>query len=166
MTLRTPTTLVLLALLALPASCRRAEVSGPPELRVGRDQCAECGMLISEDRCSAAVLFERDRERLHAIFDDVGCLLDWRRAAHDPPVNVLDTFLRDYDARAWIPAHTASILRADPDRLHTPMGSGIVAFAHAANAEMRRQESGGELTSLQVILQQSEAAPPSHETKP
>ncbi|MGD9692951.1 MAG: nitrous oxide reductase accessory protein NosL [Phycisphaerales bacterium] len=160
MTLRTPTTLVLLALLSFSTACRRAELSGPPELRVGRDQCAECGMLISEDRCSAAVLYERDRERLHAIFDDIGCLLDWRRATHDPPQRVLETYLRDYDARAWIHANTASILRADRDRLHTPMGSGIVAFAHAADAEARRDEFGGDLTSYAALL--SPLTPPAH----
>ncbi len=166
MTLRTPTIIAFFALLTLHTACRRADVTGPPELRVGRDQCAECGMLISEDRCSAAVLLERDRERLHAIFDDIGCLLDWRQAPHDPPVRALETYLRDYDARTWIAAESASILRADPDRLHTPMGSGMIAFANAASAEARRHEFGGALTTYPELIQSAEQASKSQEARP
>ena len=42
-----------LAAASLLAGCDRAPLSGPPELRLGRDECVECGMIINDDRCSS-----------------------------------------------------------------------------------------------------------------
>ena len=64
------------ALLALGlAGCARVDLSRPPELRAGRDECGECGMLISDERCAAASLVERDGAREFVLFDDIGCQL-------------------------------------------------------------------------------------------
>lgn len=161
---RAACSIIVLALAASVSACRREAPTGPPELRVGRDQCLECGMLISEDRCAAVILMERGGAREHAVFDDVGCLLDWLGETHDPPARALETFLREYDARTWIPAHSAVVLRADPDRLHTPMGSGIVAFANAAAADARQREFGGTVTDYAALV--ADGATPSGEAKP
>lgn len=150
-------TIVALALLT-PVGCRRGEIDGPPELRVGRDQCIECGMLISEDRCSAGVLLERDGVREHALFDDVGCFVEWLADNDGGRPSVVRVYLRDYDARAWLEADSAVVLRADPDRLHTPMGSGIVAFSDRAGAERSQAASGGTITTFGELL----ASPPTH----
>ena len=40
-----------LAALATLASCQQTPLTGPPELKLGRQECGDCGMLINEDRC-------------------------------------------------------------------------------------------------------------------
>ena len=34
--------------------CGGDDLSGPPTLRLGSDECAECGMIIGEERCSSS----------------------------------------------------------------------------------------------------------------
>jgi hypothetical protein len=45
--------------LASIAACRTGELTGPPDLRLGRDECAGCGMIISDGRCASAMLIQR-----------------------------------------------------------------------------------------------------------
>ncbi len=139
-----------LAALALLPGCSRGELSGPPELRVGRDECGECGMIISEDRCSSAILVERGGRREHVLFDDIGCMLDYERGRAGEFAAV-DAFVHDHPTRAWVRAADAHFLFADRDLLPTPMGSGIVAYAERAAAEARRGEVGGEILDYQRL---------------
>ncbi|MGE3108600.1 MAG: nitrous oxide reductase accessory protein NosL [Phycisphaerales bacterium] len=138
------------AALAVPAlaiflvGCSRAPIAGPPEIRLGRDECADCGMLVSEDRCSSALLIDVSGSREYAIFDDIGCMLDY---LHDPPesTRVVGAFVHDHGDRRWIDAGSSFILFADPARLKTPMGFGIVAVASRQDAESLRQTFGGDI---------------------
>lgn len=132
-------TLAALALCAIAwslAGCGRGELTGPPQMRLGREECAACGMLINEDRCSCALLFERDRERLYAFFDDLGCMMNYEYE-HAEDVRVLERYVRDYQSRAWRNADHAIFARADRDALHTPMGSGTVAFSTIESARQQ-----------------------------
>ena len=139
-----------LAILLVLAGCDRSQLSGPPELRLGRDECAECGMLINEDRCSSAYLVERAGRRDHVLFDDIGCMLDY---AHESPrdVHLLDGFVHDHPTRAWVPASSAQFLLGPPPKLATPMGSGIWAFADRAQADGLRADVSGEVFDLEGI---------------
>ena len=132
------------------SGCDRSQLSGPPELRLGRDECAECGMLINEDRCSSAYLVERGGRRDHALFDDIGCMLDY---AHEPPedVRVIEGFVHDHPTRTWVPAPSAHFLMGPPPRLATPMGSGIWAFADRSQADAAQRDAGGTVLDLQGI---------------
>ncbi|MBL8999646.1 MAG: nitrous oxide reductase accessory protein NosL [Phycisphaerae bacterium] len=129
--------------------CGGPELSGPPELRLGRDECAECGMLIAEDRCAAALLAEIERRREHRIFDDLCCLFDYRAKHADE--TVIGAFARDYGAGGWIGAQTAAYVLSEPDRQPTPMASGMVAFADPAAAAMRATETGGRVLDYEAL---------------
>jgi nitrous oxide reductase accessory protein NosL len=132
---------------ALIPACGPAELSGPPSVRLGRDECAGCGMLISEDHCSCAMLVAEDGGKTYLIFDDLGCLLDYR--ADHPQAVVAEVFAHDYSTGQWVQAATASYLSAtSPSSLNTPMGSGIVAFASRAQAEAQQKTTGGDLVSF------------------
>ncbi len=134
----------------LTPACRRAELSGPPELRLGRAECGECGMLISEDRCSAAVLIERDGERMHLSFDDIGCLLEYE--AQKTGDVIIERYVHDYASRGWVKAGDAIFLVGDKYALRTPMTSGIVAFSERGNAEEQRGRTGGEFMSYEQLV--------------
>lgn len=130
-------------LMALGSGCGRSELTGPPEMRLGREECAECGMLVQEDRCSAAMLVDRDRERLFVFFDDLGCLIDYEYGHHED-VRVMERWVRDYESRAWRRGEDAVFVRAARDDLRTPMGTGTVALAEASAAARlgKRWEAG------------------------
>lgn len=133
----------------LLASCARSTIDGPPELRPGRDECAHCGMLLSEDRCAAAMLLDRAGSRVQAVFDDLGCLLDYERELEGQAGDrVVRRYVRDYDGRTWLDAEQAVIIAAPPTALVTPMGSGLVAFASQPAAAKARERAGGEITDF------------------
>jgi len=129
-----------ITLLTFASACQRRVATGPPELRLGRDMCAHCGMMISDDRYAGSLLVDRDIDPL--LFDDIGCMLDYERE-HAPETRFTARFVRDYHARRWLDSGAAHYLCADRDRLVTPMGSGIVAFGTLTSAESKRIEVGG-----------------------
>lgn len=130
-------------------SCSAPDLTGPPVIRAGRDLCSECGMIINEDRCSCALLVVREGVREHLLFDDIGCLLNTRETAED--LVVLEGFVRDHGTGAWVAFDQAAFLMADREKLPTPMGSGIVAFADAESAERLRAAVGGEVLDADRI---------------
>ncbi len=130
--------------------CGRESSSGPPTLKLGRDECRECGMIVSEDRCSAALLIERQGRREYALFDDLGCMLDLEHDGLDGAA-VVARFVHDHTTRSWVDAAQATFLFADPDKLRTPMGSGMIAFAVRGDAEKARAEMGGTLLDYQGL---------------
>jgi nitrous oxide reductase accessory protein NosL len=136
--------LALAILSAAAGGCESKPLGGPPELRLGRDECRECGMIISEDRCSAALLIDRDRRRDYVLFDDIGCLLDWQRESLDGAV-VHQQFVHDFATRQWASAAEATYLLADPQKLVTPMSTGMVAFSTRGAAESTLAQYGGEI---------------------
>jgi len=149
--------------LLIALGCDRRGNAGPPPLRVGRDECVECGMLISEDRCASAAEVEAGGRSSFVLFDDLGCQIAWEKG--DPSRRVIASFACDWSKRGWIDASTALYLRSDPDRLRTPMGFGVVAFADRADAERAQGEFGGEILSVEEA-RRALANPPSFLTPP
>ncbi len=135
---------ILIAAFIGPAGCQRDPLTGPPEIRLGSDECAECGMIINESRCSSALLIESEGERRHLLFDDMGCMLDYEHE-HQHEHATIDRFVRDYAADGWARADAALYVSADPDTLPTPMGSGLAAVADTASAERVRSEVNGKI---------------------
>lgn len=137
---------VVVAVASLVA-CRSEPLKGPPaEMKLGRHECAECGMIVSEDRCSSALLVEDDGLREYLYYDDLGCMLDDERAGLGER-KVIERHVRDYDTKAWVEAGAAQFLFTDTKALHTPMGSGMVAFALQTSAEAARAKHGGQIVS-------------------
>lgn len=135
-------TLLMAALAAGLSSCGGAPPSGPPELKLGRSECSECNMIISEDRCSCGLLVEDDGHREHLLYDDIGCMLDDEHAGLAGRA-VIERYVHDHQSRAWVQAELAVFVMADPKTLPTPMGSGIVAFASRSDADAEAARHGG-----------------------
>lgn len=146
---------IIIAALGIPmvllSGCRRDELTGPPELRLGRDECAECGMLVNEDRFSSAMLIERDGVREHLMFDDAGCMIDYE-AQHPGEFTVIERFVHDHPTREWVSASKATFIFAEREKLRTPMGSGIGAFASEDAAREAHAQFGGEILSYDRLV--------------
>ena len=103
------------ALLApLLAACQRDGLSGPPTLRLGRDECAECGMAIHDEPASAAMLVEQGGRRDHLLFDDIGCMLDLERSRENE-LSVVGRFVHHRIGGGWI---AGEIRNRDPRTGH------------------------------------------------
>lgn len=124
-----------LAFLALFLACIR---SSPQPIRYGQDLCDHCHMTISDPRFAGEIVTRTGRVYR---FDDPACLAAFRRE------QLRDTtgstaWVNDFThPDRWLDARAASYLRSDA--FHTPMASGLAAFADAAHADSARAAWGG-----------------------
>ncbi len=117
---------------ALLAACR----SGPPtpvDIDAS-DMCAQCRMAISERRYAAEII---DQEGAVRKFDDLACLLRYRREHHPQTAAV---YVMDFERRAWLAAEQAYYVRSE--KFVTPMSGGIIALADSATAERQAGRYG------------------------
>lgn len=128
-------------LLPLLAACER-QLSGPPVLKLGRDECIECGMMLADEVAACAMIHEGE----YLLFDDVGCIIERFGA-----IPATDAFVHDRASKKWIDAASAHYLCAHPERLKTPMGTGIVAFASRSDAEDAQARFGGKIVSAPEV---------------
>lgn len=147
----TPAITLSAALLTLLTACGTAPLAGPPDLKLGRSECHECGMLISEDHCACGLLVEHQGQREHLLFDDIGCMLDAMHNAGGEFITI-EAFVLDYPTSRWLTAAEASFVLADPDRLRTPMGSGIAAFASPEDARQEASTHAGTVHDFPAII--------------
>lgn len=131
------------------SACGDDRTPGPPQIRLGRDECAECGMIINEDRFSASMVVDDRGAREPLLFDDIGDLLDHER--NNPALRPLERYVHDYTSRAWIDAASASYVHADA--IHTPMGSGLAACKSRADAEQLAKPIEGRVMTLDEVRQ-------------
>lgn len=129
------------------SGCAGSDDSTPPAIRLGRDECAECGMLINEDRFSTTAQVLVDGRKKWLVFDDIGDMLDHER---DNTFSVLGRFVHDYESRQWHAATGAVFVYAES--LHTPMGSGLAAFADRDAAARRATEWKGRTMSFDELV--------------
>jgi copper chaperone NosL len=121
--------LALAAALALSA-CSKENAGGPPKIRYGEDVCADCGMIISDERFAAAVT---PPGAAALLYDDIGDLLKARSESAAPAS--APAWVHDAESKQWLPAEKAWYVR--DEKVMTPMGSGIAAYATEAAAKAR-----------------------------
>jgi len=132
------------------AGCDNRVESGPPDLRFGRDECAECKMSIIDEKSAAAARVQTPDGPEVLLFDDLGCLLDLERWAERPGLVVTERWTRDYGSRLWVRAESASYVFSE--EIRTPMGSWIAAYAAPADAEAAQREAGGDLLTYEQLV--------------
>ena len=120
-----------LALMLIVAGCSRPTALGPPNIHYGSETCADCGMIIAEPHYAAALAWRTatDDSVQTANFDDIGCLLNWRR--HHANAQIVAAWVKDVRTANWVEAPSACYVRNE--HLTTPMGSGVVAGVTAAD---------------------------------
>ena len=131
----------------LIAGCDNAEDSGPPDLRFGRDECAECKMSIVDEKSAAAARVRTPHGNDSLLFDDIGCLLDLERRSSD--LQVTERWTREYGSRKWTRAEAATFVFSE--KIHTPMGSWIAAYAEPDDAAAAQREFGGEVLTFDQL---------------
>ena len=116
---------IALAVLLSLSACARSG-GGLPEIRYGRDVCARCGMIITEERFASGYV---DSAGETVAFDDLGELL---AAVAKNPGLTAGSFVHDTQDGRWLRASDAVFVKLPG--LATPMGSGYAAFASEMEA--------------------------------
>ncbi len=139
-----------LALVAISTSaCRQQSPDTPPTVHLDDDMCAQCGMIISDERFACATIIEDDRGLPKPLlFDDLNCLANHQSA--NPGLTVLRRWVHDHATRTWLPAEDAVYL-VSPD-LPTPMASHAAAFESRASAEALQRDVGGDILTFEGVL--------------
>lgn len=123
--------------------------TGIPEIKLGKQQCARCGMVIADGRFASAW---RDADGKGRVFDDPGCmLLDQMKLA---PADGTEYWVADYRDETLIDATLAAYVVSDAIR--SPMAYGIAAFATRAAAEGALGELGGTVADWHGVLREME----------
>lgn len=110
--------------------------TGVPEIRLGRQECDRCTMVIADSRFASAW---RDADGKARRFDDPGCLLLDRLEL--APAAGTEYWVSDYRDETLIEATQATYIVSDAVR--SPMAYGIAAFASRAAADGALADLGG-----------------------
>jgi copper chaperone NosL len=112
---------------AYVTGCNRPTALVPPKIHYGYETCADCGMIINDPHYAAALAWRAspNGSTQTAVFDDIGCLLNWHR--HHVNNQVIAAWVKNVRTAAWLDASSARFVKSR--QLQTPMGWGIAAGA-------------------------------------
>ncbi|MBX5445554.1 nitrous oxide reductase accessory protein NosL [Sphaerobacter sp.] len=128
----------------LLVGCGGNDPDKPPEIAYGRDTCARCGMIISEERHAAGLV---DASGKQDVFDDAGEMVAF---VQEHGLGDRRVWVHDFDSQEWIDGTTAFYV-ASPDAT-TPMGTGLVAFATRESAEAYSRDHAGTVMTWDEVL--------------
>lgn len=114
--------------------------AAPRPLRVGIETCPYCNMTILDARYAAQMVTTTGK--VHN-YDDAGCLLDHLLGYGGPKVTPKELYVADFAASErkearFIPVNQAYFLYSE--RIRTPMGTGLLAFASVGALEAYLKE--------------------------
>ena len=103
--------------------------TGPQEIAVGKDQCDNCKMTISEPKYATQLITEKGR--LYK-FDDISCLKDYETSNTESTTNA-KTYVADFPSGKFIESSTATFIKGGD--IKSPMGGNTQAYQDKAAAE-------------------------------
>ena len=113
------------------SGCGSVENDGPPSVRFGDSVCAECGMIVSDERFATSTIVVGDRGNQAMIFDDFNCQINFE-TKHAELV-VVDRWSHDHGTNEWM--HMADAWFVESEQLRTPMASNIASFLDKEHAD-------------------------------
>ena len=134
------------AMSVLPG-CGSEGNDGPPEILYGDSICAECGMILSDERFAVATLIDGDRGIEPLVFDDFNCQMIYE--GKHPDLTIVDRWSHDYNGKQWM--HMADAWFVQSDELHTPMASHIASFASKDEAQRFADGIAGRVMGLDAL---------------
>lgn len=140
--------------LLLLTGCRQKPELGPPELQPGQSECAQCRMIISEERYAAGLAIPQSDGVEKLAFDDIGCLLEHLR--QNRPAEGYVAYVRDHQSGRWLNA--ASAVFVSSQTLQTPMASNLAAVDSPQSAQRLLQQHPGRTLRFQQLLDPEFAA--------
>lgn len=108
--------------------------TGPQEIAVGKDQCDNCKMTITEPKYATELI--TGKGRLYK-FDDIHCMEDYQSSNPETTGNA-KTYVADFPSGAFIESNTATFIKGGD--IKSPMGGNTQAYKDKAAAEKAATE--------------------------
>ncbi|HEB82902.1 MAG TPA: hypothetical protein ENJ11_08565 [Gammaproteobacteria bacterium] len=103
--------------------------TGPVDVRLDRDACEHCRMVLSDPRFVAEIrYFPPGKHSKVAKFDDIGCAIAWLEDKPWKSDSKTEIWVADHRTKKWIDARTATYV----DAKSTPMDYGLAAQSDPA----------------------------------
>ncbi len=118
--------LVLASSMVFLAACSK---TGPQEISVGKDQCDNCKMTISEPKYATQLITEKGR--LYK-FDDINCMNDYV-VSNSETTGHAKTYVADFPSGKFIESSTSTLIKGGD--IKSPMGGNTQAFQEKTAAE-------------------------------
>lgn len=125
------------------SGCAERDLTKPPKIGYGRDICAQCRMIIEDERFACAAVSADGR---YLKFDDIGCMAANERENGQ----ALRAWTRDAEGDGWIAKEKAVFVHSKD--LVTPMGYGLAAFSTEGRAKKFCTEKAGGLIAWTALL--------------
>ena len=130
-------TLIVAGMLSLAACAEK----GPQEITIGKDQCDNCKMTITEPKYATQLLTEKGRIYK---FDDIACLRDYEVTNSENTGNAT-VYVADFPSGKFVENSTATFIKGG--EIKSPMGGNTQAYSDKAAAEKAASELGATLTN-------------------
>jgi copper chaperone NosL len=160
-------TLIFLCTLVLLTACSEPK---PVPIVYGQGMGEYCNMIISDNRFGAEIVTTK---RKVYKFDSIESMIAYR-LEHFQSEEIHSYWVTDFaNPGTLIPAKNAYYLKAE--KIHSPMGLGLVAFANEADVLRIQKEDGGAFTTFDSLeplvtsadfFQQSASIEHHHEVEP
>lgn len=115
---------------------------GPREIALGKDQCDNCKMNITEPKYAAQLLTSKGRIYK---FDDIACLKDYETSNTDDAANAT-VYVADFTTGKFFDAKNATLIKGGD--IKSPMGGNTQAYEQKAEAEKAAATLGAAPTTL------------------
>ena len=128
-----PAVLIITALTMIGCS------AGSEPIRFGKDACDHCKMTIVDKKSGGEIVTSKGKV---FRFDDVRCLVEYRKSGAIKKENQGVVYLLDYYGDGnFIPSDKALLMKSE--ELHTPMGGNIAAYKDEASRQKAIKELHG-----------------------
>ena len=119
----------------------------PQPLVIGKDECYFCKMPVADPKFGAEIITQKGK--LYK-FDDTICMINFMKEGLVADEKIKDLLNVDYSSNQnLLNVNTAVFLVSE--NLHTPMNSGIAAFASRSQAETFLKDFPGEILTWQQL---------------
>lgn len=123
---------------------------GPEPVKIGIDQCQHCKMTITDARFATELITTKGKL---FKFDDIRCMLDFRRAAKLENKDIRQQYVSDYSGRHdLLPAPGLFYLASEG--LRSPMAGNIAAFGNRDSLQMIRKRYPGKQMRFSELQQE------------
>ena len=114
---------------------------GPKEIAVGKDQCENCKMTITDTKYATQLVTEKGR---NYKFDDISCLKDYENSNTETATNAKE-YVVDFPSGKFIEATTATFIKGG--EIKSPMGGNTQAYTDKAAAKKAATDLGATVTT-------------------
>lgn len=118
-------------------SCQK---SGPKDFVLGKDQCDNCRMTITEQKFATQLITAKGRAYK---FDDISCMTIYESSNQDKATNA-KTYVVDFPSGKFLEKSRATFIKGGS--IKSPMGGNTQAYKDKAAAQKAAATLGASLT--------------------